>query len=71
MTIALKKNIQCSGKDKLLDEIKLVKSQIQNATTRFEQTTDADLIEAAIYELQALRARHRYLVKSVKLIEES
>lgn len=65
MAIALRRNVQNGSRDKLLEEIRLVKLQIQNATTRFEQTADADLVEAAIYELQALRARYRYLVKLV------
>lgn len=56
-------------RDKLLEEINLVKMQIQNANTRFEQTSDSDLVESAIYEIQSLNAKYRYLVKSIKLTE--
>ena len=57
--------------DKLLEEINLVKMQIQNANTRFEQTSDSDLVESAIYEIQSLKAKYRYLVKSAKLLDIS
>lgn len=59
-------NTQVSDRDKLLREIKLVKAQLQNAYTRFQMESDSDLIEAAIYEIEALKARYRYLIKSTK-----
>ncbi len=58
-------------RDKLLEEINSVKMQIQNANTRFEQTSDSDLVESAIYEIQSLKAKYRYLVKSAKLLDIS
>ena len=33
------------------------------AQSRFQQETDPDLIEAGIFELQALRAKYRYLLR--------
>ena len=36
---------------------------IDTAQSRFEQETDPDLIEAAIYEMQSLRAKYRYLLR--------
>lgn len=36
---------------------------IDAAQSRFEQETDPDLIEASVYELQALRARYRYFLR--------
>lgn len=68
-SLILKKNVQDRRRDKLLEEIKLVKSQLNNATIRFELESDSDLVEAAIYEMEALKARYRYLVKSVKAVE--
>ena len=68
--LILKRNTQDKKRDKILEELKLVKAQLQNVDTRFEQTSDSDLIEAAIYEMQALKARHRYLVRSAKLFDE-
>lgn len=62
-------NAQISNKDKLLQEIKLIKAQLQNASTHFELESDSDLIESTIYEIEALKARYRYLVKSAKVVE--
>ena len=62
----LKCDKEKTTRDKLLEEINLVKMQIQNATTRFEQTSDNDLVESVIYEIQSLKAKYRYLVKSIK-----
>lgn len=62
-------NAQISNKDKLLQEIKLIKAQLQNASTHFELESDSDLIESTIYEIEALKARYRYLVKSAKAVE--
>lgn len=62
-------NTQIDNRDKLLQEIKLVKAQLQNAYTRFQMESDSDLVEAAIYEIEALKARYRYLIKSAKVVE--
>ena len=67
--IALRRNKEENKQDKVLEEIKLVKIQIQNVCARFEQTSDRDLVESTIYELEALKARYRYLVKSAKSFE--
>ena len=62
-------NAQISNKDKLLQEIQIIKAQLQNASTHFELESDSDLIESTIYEIEALKARYRYLVKSAKAVE--
>ena len=36
------------------------------AQMRFEQASDPDLIEAAVYELQSLRAKYRYLLRTAR-----
>lgn len=72
MGIYILKSIAVTNKrDKILEEIKLVKAQIQNAETHFELESDNDLIESTIYEMEALKARYRYLVKSAKAVEMS
>ena len=37
------------------------------AQNRFEQETDEDLIESAIYEHQSLRAKYRYLLRLARM----
>lgn len=50
----------------LITAIRDVCAGIDAAQSRFEQETDADLIEASIYELQSLRAKYRYLLRKAR-----
>lgn len=36
------------------------------AYARFEMESDSDLIDACIYEMEALRARYRFLLRQAK-----
>lgn len=51
---------------KLLKNIREVCRMIDNAYMRFEYEADSDLVEASIYELEALKARYRYLLRLAK-----
>lgn len=51
---------------KLLGDIREICRCIDTAYARFEYEEDADLVEAAIYELEALKARYRYLLRIAK-----
>ena len=51
----------------LLTAIRDVCRQLDNAKLRFEMESDSDLIEACIYEMEALRARDRYLLRMARL----
>lgn len=64
-----KRSAEKSKRDKVLDEIKLVKIQLRNVFARFEQTSDRDLVESIIYETEALKARYRYLMRLAKVLE--
>lgn len=68
-SLILRRNTQANKRDKILEEIKLVKSQLHNISVRFELESDSDLVEATIYEMEALKARYRYLVKSAKAVD--
>lgn len=50
----------------IIETIREVCACIDAAQSRFEQETDPDLIEAAIYELQSLRAKYRYLLRTAR-----
>lgn len=52
--------------NEVLLAIRDVCMRLENANTRFEMERDEDLIEACIYEMEALRARYRYLLKLAK-----
>jgi len=50
-------------KDRLIEEIREVRRQIGGVQALFAMETDEDLLDAAIYQHEALEARHRYLLR--------
>lgn len=50
----------------LIDEIQEIKAMLKNVQNRFDLFTDFDLTDACIYEMEALEARYRYLIKQAK-----
>lgn len=53
-------------KERLLEEIRLVCQMMQTAHSRFSAQSDEDLMEACIYEMEALEARYRYLNRQAR-----
>lgn len=52
--------------DELLCEIEAVKQGLNSVSSRFEFQSDPDLVESCIYEMQALTARYRYLLREAR-----
>lgn len=52
--------------DDIISELKYLKLQLDKAYTEFQYQTDDDLLEACIYEIQALRSKYTYLLKIAK-----
>lgn len=50
----------------LLEDIREVQRQLALSDARFDMQSDRDLIDACIYEQEALRARYRYLLGQVR-----
>lgn len=50
----------------IVDEIHAVCRSLEIAFDRFRYGEDEDLVDAAIYEIEALKARYRYLIKLAK-----
>ena len=50
----------------LLLAIREVCAQLDHVQARFEMECDGDLIDACIYEMEALRSRYRYLLRLAK-----
>lgn len=50
----------------LIDSIKLTQGLLKEAYSCFHQTTDPDLLESYVYEINALKARHNYLSKQLR-----
>ena len=53
-------------KRSVADELNEVQSALKNAQNRFENASDFDLLEATIYEINALNAQYRFLLKKAK-----
>lgn len=63
----LKKNDEePSREEKLLEDIRAIKREMDAAYLRFEYGDDDYLVEAAIYELEALKNRYQRLLKMAK-----
>ncbi|MBE6765737.1 MAG: DUF2508 family protein [Ruminococcaceae bacterium] len=50
----------------LLEEIRSTVNQINSARIWFESESDEDLIDSCVYQLEALEARYRYLLRVAK-----
>jgi len=51
------------NKEQLFEDLREVRRQLEGVRSYFALETDEDLLEAAIYQRDALEARHRYLLK--------
>lgn len=52
--------------DKFMMMLKEAHADWQNAQKFFDNTTEPDLIDYAIYEMEASKTRYRYLIKQAK-----
>lgn len=55
-----------NSRDALVNEIRLTVSQIRAAHCWFDSESDSDLIEACVFQLEALEAKYRYLLRLAK-----
>lgn len=55
----------------LLRNLEETKEALDLAHGGFNQTGDADLMEFYLFEISALRARHTYLLRRLKALEET
>jgi len=51
------------GENRLIQDIREVRRQLEAAYAFFALETDEDLLDAAIYQREALQARYRYLLR--------
>ncbi|MTI48796.1 YaaL family protein [Sporosalibacterium faouarense] len=55
-----------SEKDKLVNMIKEAHNEWQQAESFFQDATEPDLIDYAIYRVEATKTKYRYLIKQAK-----
>lgn len=52
----------------LFDDLNNTRSALECAYARFDASTEPELVEASIYEINAAQARYNYLLRLVKEI---
>lgn len=53
----------------LLEGMKQTRDQLNYAYAQFNTYSDPDLVDACVYEINALQSRYSYFVRQVKLLE--
>ena len=53
----------------LVEGMKQTRDQLNHAYAQFNIYTDPDLVDACVYEINALQSRYSYFVRQVKLLE--
>lgn len=54
---------------KITEDLQKIAELIELSEAGFNEISDDDLLDAAIYERSALMARHSYLIKELKRLE--
>lgn len=55
-----------TDEDKMLDTIRSAHQEWKNAESFFQNVTDPDLVDHAIYRVEAARTRYTYLMKQAR-----
>lgn len=56
--------------EELAEELRDTRYQLRRTYLQFNSTDDPDLIEAALFEIKAHQARHCYLLRQIKLLDQ-
>ena len=54
----------------LLEGMKQTRSQLNYAYAQFNVYSDPDLVDACVYEINALQSRYSYFVRQMKLLDD-
>ena len=54
----------------LVGELRDTRYQLRRTYLQFNSTDDPDLIEAALFEIKAHQARHSYLLRQIKRLDQ-
>lgn len=72
-TMKKKKNalVTDEGYIALLDDLAKTRDELQNTYNTLENVVDPDLIDACIYQVNAVQLRYKFLLNCVKKLEDS
>ena len=54
----------------LMEGMRQTRSQLNYAYAQFNVYSDPDLVDACVYEINALQSRYSYFVRQIKLLDE-
>lgn len=60
------KNKEKTEKEKILESLKEAQEEWKDKEEYFQSVTEADLVDHAIYELEASKIKYIYLLKKIK-----
>lgn len=62
-----RRDIACdSGLQELFDELTDMRTALEDAYMRFNTTTEPELVDACVYEINAAQSRYNYLLRLIK-----
>lgn len=61
--------IQELSKEQLLSNLKMAKTELNDAYTNFENVVDPDLVDSWIYQVNAVQKRYHFLLKQAQLLD--
>lgn len=73
MTVGRKRgrNVRLEERRSLMEGVAQTRVQLNQAYAQFNLHSDPDLVDACVYEINALRSRYSYLVRQVKRLDAS
>lgn len=71
MTVGRKRgrNVRLEERRCLMEGVAQIRVQLNQAYAQFNLHSDPDLVDACVYEINALRSRYSYLVRQVKRLD--
>lgn len=71
MTVGRKRgrNARLEERRSLMEGVAQTRVQLNQAYAQFNLHSDPDLVDACVYEINALRSRYSYLVRQVKRLD--
>lgn len=71
MVVGRKRGRDCRQEERrcLMEGVAQTRVQLNQAYAQFNLHSDPDLVDACVYEINALRSRYSYLVRQVKRLD--
>lgn len=64
-----RRGLEDEAREQLLEGMRRTRCQLNLAYAQFNTYSDPDLVEACVYEINALQSRYSYYVRQIKRME--